>query len=67
MIIHCTSLSGTLSISMKISNKLIPEETFFIDDTQENTIMANKLGIICWNLNPNSEDVVNLLSKKEFN
>jgi FMN phosphatase YigB (HAD superfamily) len=49
------------------SNKLIPEETFFIDDTQENTIMANKLGIICWNLNPNSEDVVNLLSKKEFN
>ena len=49
------------------SNKLIPEETFFIDDTQENTIMANKLGIICWNLNPNSEDVVDLLSKKEFN
>lgn len=49
------------------SNKLTPEETFFIDDTQENTIMANKLGIISWNLNPNSEDVVDLLSKKEFN
>ena len=49
------------------SNKLTPEETFFIDDTQENIIMANKLGIISWNLNPNSEDVVDLLSKKEFN
>jgi len=29
--------------------------------------MANKLGIKSWNLNPNSEDVVDLFSKKEFN
>ena len=49
------------------SNKLTPEETFFVDDTEENTIMANKLGIKSWNLNPNSEDVVDLFSQKEFN
>lgn len=49
------------------SNKLIPEETFFVDDTEENTIIANSLGIKSWNLNPNSEDVVDLFSKKEFN
>ena len=49
------------------SNKLTPEETFFIDDTEENTIIANSLGIKSWNLNPNSEDVVDLFSKKEFN
>ena len=49
------------------SNKLIPEETFFVDDTEENTVVANKLGIKTWQLNPNSEDVVDLFSKKEFN
>ena len=49
------------------SNKLTPEETFFVDDTEENTITALKLGIKSWNLNPNSEDVVDLFSKKEFN
>ena len=49
------------------SNKLTPEETFFIDDTEENTIIANSLGIKSWNLNPNSEDVVDLFSQKEFN
>jgi len=31
------------------SNKLTPEETFFIDDTEENTIIANSLGIKSWN------------------
>ena len=49
------------------SNKLTPEETFFVDDTQENTVVANKLGIKTWQINPNSEDVVDLFSKKEFN
>ena len=49
------------------SNKLTPEETFFVDDTEENTVVANKLGIKTWQLNPNSEDVVDLFSKKEFN
>ena len=49
------------------SNKLTPEETFFVDDTEENTVEANKLGIKTWQINPNSEDVVDLFSKKEFN
>ena len=49
------------------SNKLKPEETFFVDDTEENTVVANKLGIKTWQINPNSEDVVDLFSKKEFN
>jgi putative hydrolase of the HAD superfamily len=49
------------------SNKILPEETFFVDDTEENTDAANRLGIKSWNLNPNSEDVVDLFTKKEFN
>ena len=49
------------------SNKLLPDETLFIDDTLENTIVPKSLGIKIWNLDPNSEDVVDLFSKKEFN
>tara|TARA_R110001632_G_scaffold43376_6_gene110096 strand:+ start:98349 stop:98963 length:615 start_codon:yes stop_codon:yes gene_type:complete len=48
-------------------NNLKPEETFFIDDTQENTRTAEKLGIKVWNINPSTEDVIDLLSRKEFN
>tara|TARA_R110001632_G_scaffold116951_2_gene228773 strand:+ start:17267 stop:17881 length:615 start_codon:yes stop_codon:yes gene_type:complete len=48
-------------------NNLIAEETFFIDDTEENTRTAEKLGIKVWNINPTSEDVVDLLARKEFN
>lgn len=48
-------------------NKLLPDETLFIDDTLENTIVPKSLGIKIWNLDPNSEDVVDLFSKKEFN
>ena len=48
-------------------NKLLPQETFFIDDTEENTRTADKLGIKVWNINPTSEDVVDLLARKEFN
>jgi FMN phosphatase YigB (HAD superfamily) len=47
-------------------NKLLPQETFFIDDTKENTITANALGIKVWNINPTCEDVVDLFSQKEF-
>jgi putative hydrolase of the HAD superfamily len=47
-------------------NKLKAEETFFIDDTLENTVAAEKLGIHVWNLIPGKEDVVNLLIKKEL-
>ena len=48
-------------------NNLKPEETFFIDDTEENTRTAEKLGIKVWNINPSTEDVIDLLSRKEFN
>ena len=47
-------------------NSLIAEETFFIDDTEEHTVTAKKLGIKTWNLIPGKEDVVDLLTKKEF-
>lgn len=37
-----------------------PNECFFIDDKPENTKTASKLGIRCWNLNPEKEDIINL-------
>jgi len=49
------------------NNDLVAEETFFIDDTKENTDSASSLGIKVWNIDPKSEDVVNLLSREEFN
>jgi len=47
-------------------NKLNATETFFIDDTKENTDTAKKLGIQTWNLVPGKEDIVDLVTKKEF-
>lgn len=47
-------------------NNLKAVETFFIDDTKENTDTAEKLGIKIWNLIPGKEDVVDLLNRKEF-
>jgi len=44
-------------------NGLEPNETFFIDDTKENTDAAEKLGIRCWNLKVGQEDIVDLKSK----
>lgn len=44
-------------------NGLKAEETFFIDDTKENTDAAEKLGIRCWNLQVGKEDIVDLKSK----
>jgi putative hydrolase of the HAD superfamily len=49
------------------TNRLVPEETFFIDDIEENTTTASTLGINVWNINPACEDVVDLFSQKEFN
>lgn len=43
--------------------KLIPAETLFIDDTQENIITASALGISVWHINPEKEDIVNLDKK----
>ena len=48
-------------------NKLKAQETLFIDDTSENTKAAQKLGIQVWNINPEREDVSELLNRKEFN
>ena len=47
-------------------NNLTPKETLFVDDLEENTLAAEKLGIQTWNLNPEKEDVTNLLTRKEF-
>ncbi|MEP2059463.1 MAG: HAD family phosphatase [Maribacter litoralis] len=44
-------------------NNLIAEETFFLDDTKENTDSASKLGIHCWNLQVGKEDVLETLSR----
>lgn len=44
-------------------NGLRAEETFFVDDTKENTDAAQKLGIRCWNLQVGKEDIVDLKSK----
>jgi len=45
-----------------LENNLKPEECLFIDDTKENTDSASKLGIHTWNINPTTEDVVNLFT-----
>ncbi len=47
-------------------NSLQAEETYFIDDTQENTDAANKLGIKVWNINPETDDITNLMHRKNF-
>lgn len=44
-------------------NGLKAEETFFVDDTKENTDAAERLGIRCWNLQVGQEDIVELKSK----
>lgn len=41
-------------------NNLKVDQTLFIDDTKENTDSANTLGIHCWNLLVDKEDIVQL-------
>ena len=48
------------------ANKLIAKETFFIDDTKENTDAAKALGIHVWNLVPGKEDVLELFTKNHI-
>lgn len=43
-------------------NNLVANETLFIDDTKVNTLSASKLGIICWNLQVDKEDVLETLN-----
>ncbi|WP_115462036.1 HAD family hydrolase [Winogradskyella aurantiaca] len=40
------------------------KECLFIDDTKENTDAAEQIGIHTWNINENSEDVIDLFSIK---
>ena len=48
-------------------NNLIAEECLFIDDTKEHIDSAYQLGINTWNLNPITEDIVDLFKiKKEL-
>ncbi len=49
------------------THKLTPNDCLFIDDTKENTDTAKELGIYTWNINPATEDVINLFTiKKEL-
>ncbi len=45
-------------------HKLLPHETFFIDDTAENIKAASQLGIHTWLIDPATEDIVDLFSVK---
>lgn len=45
-------------------HELTPQHTLFIDDTEENTIAAQRLGIKVWNNNPATQDVTELFSIK---
>jgi len=44
------------------THNLTAEECFFIDDTSENTDTAKELGINTWNINPKTEDIINLFN-----
>ncbi|MEM9680266.1 MAG: HAD-IA family hydrolase [Bacteroidota bacterium] len=44
------------------AHKKAPEHCFFIDDTQENTQTASRMGIHTWNIDETHEDVVDLFS-----
>jgi len=41
-------------------SQLSANECFFIDDKPENTKTATELGIQCWNLNPEKDDIIEL-------
>ena len=47
-------------------NNLKPEDCFFIDDNHNNIISAKEMNINVWNINPKTEDISQLLSRKEI-
>lgn len=44
-------------------NNLKAEETLFVDDTEEHTVSASKLGLKVWHLNPNKDDITELFTQ----
>ncbi|AFU67607.1 haloacid dehalogenase-like hydrolase [Psychroflexus torquis ATCC 700755] len=46
------------------TNKLSPEETLFVDDTQDHILSAKTLGLHIWHLQAGKEEVVDLFSIK---
>ncbi|MFK8058900.1 MAG: HAD family hydrolase [Polaribacter sp.] len=48
------------------SNNLIANETFFVDDTKENTEAAKSLEIHTWHLIPGKEDITELFTKNHI-
>jgi putative hydrolase of the HAD superfamily len=46
-------------------NQLMPEESLFIDDTEENTASASQLGLKVWNIDEKKEDVIQLFELKK--
>lgn len=44
-------------------NDLHAQETLFVDDTKENTDAAAELGLLTWNLQVDTEDIINLNSR----
>lgn len=64
--IHLRKPNATIYEYVLQEDNLDPKETFFIDDTKENTEAAQQLGIKTWNINPVEEDVVDLFAQKEF-
>ena len=46
-------------------NNLSPSSTLFVDDTHENIIMADQLGINTWHLDPERNDVSELFEMKK--
>lgn len=47
------------------THDLDPKECLFIDDTKENTDVAERLGFHTWNLEPTREDVIDLFTTKK--
>ena len=45
------------------THTLLPSETLFIDDTEEHTLSAKRLGIHTWHLMVGREDIVDLKTK----
>lgn len=45
------------------NHNLTPKKTFFVDDNEDNIKSAKNIGIQTWHINPQTEDVTQLLDK----